>query len=188
MTDDTSPPRRGSVTDWISLVVAAIALFVSWLSWNESRNANQEAQKANRETQKANSETQRLGKREQATKVDFILERKSDGEVLSIANRSPSLIQDVSLTFADGSYIDVEAVASCTIWWVSPLTVTNSRGEAVTLQKPIRLDFTDAQDPPGRWTIMGAGLKSQASEPNKERDVKGDFGAQINFSRLEQCG
>ncbi|MGX1886539.1 hypothetical protein [Streptomyces sp. NPDC055287] len=181
MADEQSSPRRGSVTDWISVVVAAVALVVSLVSWRESHRANEEAREAN-------GETQRLVTREQASGIDFIREQGEGGEVLSIANRSRSLIQDVIVTSADGSYIDVGAVGGCTVWWVSPLRVTNADGETVTLKGRARLDFTDAQDPPGRWTIMGDGLRSQVSEPNKRRDVKAAFGAQIKFGPVDGCG
>ncbi|MFI9173202.1 hypothetical protein [Streptomyces lincolnensis] len=181
MADELSPRRRGPVSDRISVAFAAIALIVSGLSWQESRGANGEAREAN-------NEAQRLVKRDQASRIDFFREWKGTTETLSVVNRSPTHIRDVILTFKDGSYINVNAVGGCLIWWVSPLRVTPANAQTISLDQNARLDFIDAQDPPGHWTITENGLRRQDSKPDKQRDITAAFGDYSHISSTVHCG
>ncbi|MFC8665499.1 hypothetical protein [Streptomyces sp. NPDC057199] len=180
----TTPPsrRHGSLTEWSSVGLASLALIVSGLSWKESHSANSEVKRVNRETQRSEQ-------REQASKTSYVRNRYPEGaEELTVINRSHALIADVTITFTDGSYIEVGAVGSCTQWSLSPVSLRKENGETVPLLAESRLDFTDSQEPPERWTIEGTGLRSRDTNPKKQKNITDLVSSQIRFSGVQQCG
>lgn len=146
-------PRRwilGSATDWISVLLAASALVVSIVSCSQS----QQAQKVAQEVQN----------RERAMKVGFWRQDFMTPPLLHITNRNSFDIKEVTITFADGYFIKADVVPACTMWTLVDYRVP-SDGSTYTLHFPARLDFVDANDPPGRWTVEADQLRKQTSRP-----------------------
>ncbi|MFE0648587.1 hypothetical protein ACFVZH_08390 [Streptomyces sp. NPDC059534] len=151
--------RRGripAVTDWLSVVLAVLALLVSLLGYRQS----QKAQEAARESQ------QRGG----ATKVGFWRQEYTDPQVLNVFNRNAFDIDDVTITFSDGYYIRVGLVPSCHGWTLAGFSTPANGGGTYTLPFPARLDFRDQDAPPGRWTIDATPPHRQEAPPTLPAD------------------
>jgi hypothetical protein len=150
----TGPPRRrlrGSATDWLSVGIAAVALLLSALSWRQSQHAQDTANAAH--------------KREKATNVGFYWQSFLDAPRLYVVNRNSFDIKNVVITFGDGYYLNVNLVPACQVWTLAGFSVPTPEGTPYTLVFPALLHFADADDPPGRWSNGGDGVKPEKSTP-----------------------
>ncbi|WP_097910025.1 MULTISPECIES: hypothetical protein [unclassified Streptomyces] len=181
MTDAAEPPPelqphegrswksriRGSPADWLSVAVAALALVISLLSYQQARNAEKTAREAE----------QRGG----ATKVGFWRQDYANPQALHIVNRNPFDIDDVTITFKDGYYLKVGLVPACQGWTLAGYSSPAEEGGTYTAPFPARLDFRDQESPPGRWTIDDQPPHRQEKPPPlpPKKDATAAFRANI---------
>lgn len=164
---------RASVTDWFSVIIAGVAAFVSLISLQQSRQAQDAAQRAQ--------------ERERAMRVGFFTQPSLQPPKLYVVNRNFFDIRDATITFEEGYHLKVGVVPACAIWSLVGYSPPNSTW---TLPFPARLDFADADDPPGHWTVDDKlRLKRQESKPyiEESKSLIKNYGGQIQLNYLTSC-
>ncbi|MCK7621666.1 hypothetical protein MUU72_00720 [Streptomyces sp. RS10V-4] len=104
------------------------------------------------QSQKAQNAAQQAQKHERAANVGSFSQPALQPPHMYIVNRNSFDIRDVTITFKDGSYHTVGIVPACSIWHLTNFT-ENVNGATYTLTFPAKVNFTDADDPPGYWVI-----------------------------------
>ncbi|MEU6800888.1 hypothetical protein [Streptomyces neyagawaensis] len=172
MSSERPPSKAQGLREWLAFIVAAVAVLIAALSYYQAQQADETARKAT--------------EREQASLIDFIAWTQGGVETLSIGNHTRKPITDVTVSFADGAYLNVDTVPPCVMWYIRPLSVTTQNGQTITLQRPARLDFTDSHDPSQEWTLIKK-LEKRSSQPSLVSDVTPYFSGQM-FQQTTVCG
>ncbi|MFD7319548.1 hypothetical protein ACFV9D_00430 [Streptomyces sp. NPDC059875] len=172
MASDAAPSKGQRVREWFAFIVSAVAVIIAVLSYYQAQKADETARKA--------------AEREHASLIDFLAWKTAGVESLSIGNHTRKPITDVTVSFTDGAYINVDTVPPCVMWYVQPLSTTTQYNEVITLRRPARLDFTDSNDPPQEWTVTEK-LEKRSSQPNLEVDVTAHFSGQM-YQQATACG
>jgi hypothetical protein len=173
MSSDGAPSKALKLREWLAFIVSAVAVLIAALSYYQAQKADETARK--------------VAEREQASLIDFLAWKQGGVESISIGNHTRKPINDVTVSFADGAYLNVDTVPPCVMWYLKPLSVTTQDGKTITLQRPARLDFTDSHDdPPQEWTLTEK-LEKRSSQPNLEFDVTQHFSGQM-FQQSTACG
>ncbi|MFI6285563.1 hypothetical protein ACIBCM_12515 [Streptomyces sp. NPDC051018] len=168
--------KWGTATEWFSVALACVAVVISVLSLRQSHDAERNSAAAARW--------------EKAAKVGFYQQAALQPPQLHIRNHNSFSIREVSVTFADGRYLDVDLVPACSLWTLSGYSSPGEGGGTYTLPFPARLDFTDADDPPRRWVVRGdATLTVQKSEPRHlpEHDLTSIYDDRMSVESLGSC-
>jgi hypothetical protein len=160
---------RGTATDWIAVVLSAAAVVTAVASWRQSQQAQKSAEDAEH--------------RENARKVTWVKFTGENPQRMTIINRNSFDLKEVTIVFNDGYFLRPNYIPGCSTWTLTDFGVPNTTGGTYTLTFPARLDFTDAVDPPGRWTIQGENpVRPQKSRPSlpAEKDLTAAYSKHIN--------
>ncbi|NBE50747.1 hypothetical protein [Streptomyces boluensis] len=146
-----------SWADWITVAVAVLALVVSLVSFNHSRQAAKDANEAK--------------KHEDAIKVGFWRQDYANPQVLHVINRNSFDLEDVTVRFKDGYFIKVGLVPSCQTWTLAGFDIPGEQPNSpYTLKFPARLDFKDQESPRNTWTITDKPPQRQKTPPSLPSD------------------
>ncbi|MEV5103780.1 hypothetical protein ACFQ7G_24720 [Streptomyces massasporeus] len=170
--------QRGgrTLTDWLSVVVALLALALSVLSYFQSQGAQAAADEAK--------------EHESAIKVGSWRQDYSNPQVLHVINRNSFDLDNVTVRFNDGYFIRVGLVPSCQAWALAGFTVPGAQANSTyTLQFPARLDFEDQHSPPRAWTITDDPPHRQKTPPSlpSDKDLTNAFRQQMVGSYFAGC-